>query len=187
MTSATVVSFPSTVRRWKNGGTEGRPKWRDCWRTPPALFDLLDARFKFTVDAACTSENALCSERLAVDLGHDAFLEDWGPVGSSVWCNPPYSCLRPWLDRAALQAMAGRTVVALIPCDTSTRYWSEVVATLAWRVIFLVGRVRFVRPDGTDHRTTRGGGGITSPCAVVVFRAGRRRKSPIYSYLQAPR
>jgi len=34
---------------------------RQDWRTPRALFDVLDAEFRFTTDAAASGENALCA------------------------------------------------------------------------------------------------------------------------------
>ena len=40
------------------GGEEVR---RDDWETPKGLFDYLDSRFDFEIDAAASKENALLS------------------------------------------------------------------------------------------------------------------------------
>lgn len=160
---------PSLVQRsYRTGGPEGRPRPSDCWRTPLPLFHALDCEFRFDVDAACTSVDCLCPTGLWLDRGHDAFLEEWGPEGATVFCNPPFSRVARWLERAILQARA-RTIACLIPADTSTRYWRHLVAEHAAEIRFLVGRPRFRLPDGSAHVTEGGGGGVTTPCAIAIF------------------
>jgi hypothetical protein len=43
----------------------------DKMQTPRWLFNELNARFNFTLDAACDSGNALCHGRYAIDEGID--------------------------------------------------------------------------------------------------------------------
>ena len=42
------------------GKSNTPPSEKDEWRTPPALFKILNGQFHFQLDAAATSENALC-------------------------------------------------------------------------------------------------------------------------------
>lgn len=116
------------------------------------------------------------------DHGRDGLSEAWVP--GPVWCNPPYSHYDLWLHRAAAEGVAV-VVVALVPADTSTRVWRCVVAARAAEVRFVTGRLRFLRPDGFEHVTTRGGGGMVGPSAVVVFRPGHYG-APTYSYIDRP-
>jgi phage N-6-adenine-methyltransferase len=162
---------------YRAGGTEeGRPHPKDDWRTPPALFRHLDAEFGFTLDAACSAENRLCPVGLTPP---DGLLAPW-PTSGAVWLNPPYSAVEPWLERARRHP---RPVVCLVPADTSTRWWERHVARAAAEVRFVAGRIRFLTPDGAGHYTKRGGGGLTTPSAVVIYRPGIRSADPRYSLI----
>jgi len=174
------VSAPANYR---SGGREGRPARKDDWRTPPELYARLDAEFHFVLDAACESHNQLSPAGIRADQGEDGLLVSWAAIGSPVWCNPPYSNGRPWLEQALRARNTGSTVVLLITADTSTRWWLECVAHEASEVRFLTGRVKFLLPDGTRHDTKRCGGGLTTPSAVVVYRPSGG--PPVYSYIPA--
>lgn len=166
-------------KNYRAGGTEGRPKGRDEWRTPPDLYQELDREFRFALDVACTTSNCLSPLGIYRDLGQNAFEQTWGPGWN--WMNPPYSGqggVRPWLERAAEM----RSTVCLVSADTSTRWWLEVVQQLASEVRFVVGRLRFLPPDSdTHHYTKRKGGGLTTPSAIVVF--GSRVGRPGHHYI----
>lgn len=167
---------------YRAGSREGRPDRKDDWRTPPELYAALDQEFRFCVDVACESHNRLAHAGIHADEGGDALLLPWDIYGGAVWCNPPYSRIRPWLEQA-LRASRLVPVVMLIPADTSTRWWLECVACDAHEVRFLVGRVRFLHPDGTGHKTARSGGGLMMPSAIVVYHPAGG--PPQYSYMPA--
>lgn len=161
----------------------GRPRGRDEWRTPRALFDFYDSVYGFKLDAAANAENSLCDCFISVE--DDALDVDW-PVGP-VWVNPPYSRsggpLTRWLERAV--RFRELTVVAMVPADTSTRWWYRWVAMEANVVNFLVGRPKFLAPDGSKYSTSKGGGGSTVPIAVVTYEpcrpCGKWRTVYLYS------
>jgi len=160
-------------------------KATDVWRTPPTLWGPLNNEFHFVLDAACESHNQLAPHGLCADRGDDALLMPWHTYGGAVWCNPPYSRIRPWMEQGI---RAGRVVpvVMLIPADTSTRWWFECVAHLAAEVRFLVGRVRFRGVDGEPYqRRTGGGSGLSTPSALVIYRPSGG--PPRYSYVETPR
>lgn len=146
----------------------GRPRPTDNWRTPLDLYARTNAEFRFTVDAACTTEDCLAPFGLYRDLGADAFLEDWGPRGSVVWCNPPFSHYARWVRRALVQRF-GRTIVMLLPADSSTRTFRHDIFPNASEIRFLAGRPRFRKPDGSTPVTRGGGGGVTVPCLLAIF------------------
>jgi phage N-6-adenine-methyltransferase len=152
---------------WRAGGPEGRPAPKDDWRTPPELYQRLEREFHFALDAACSAANRLAPAGLEVERC-DALAEPW-PLPGAIWLNPPYSDVKPWLDRAR-EAGLRVPVVCLIPADTSTRWWWDFVACSASEVRFLRGRVRFHVADGAGIHKTKGGGGSTiGPSAVVVY------------------
>lgn len=144
-------------------------RFGDEWRTPLEFYQGLNRRFRFQLDAACTTANCLAPRGLHADVGFDALMEPWRP--GPVWVNPPYSNVRPWLERGVLYNE--HTVVVLVPADTSVRWWHDIVARYASEVLFVVGRLRFLSPAGEVVTTTNGGGGKTTPSAVVVFAPGR--------------
>jgi site-specific DNA-methyltransferase (adenine-specific) len=130
---------------------------RTDWATPQALFDALDARFGFTLDAAATAENAKCSRYFTPE--DDALAQSWRePDGSPavVWVNPPYGRdLVRWVKKARQEAEAGSTVVLLVPVRTDTRWFhEEVLGCPLASVEFMRGRVKFVgAPAGAPFPT----------------------------------
>lgn len=80
-------------------------KGQDCFRTPPHIFNQLNAIFNFTVDAACTSENKLCAEGFCLDEGRNGLLESW--TGHRVFCNPPFSNKGDWIEKAHSEVVGG--------------------------------------------------------------------------------
>lgn len=147
------------------------PHERTLWCTPRALFDRYDKLFSFNFDACALPQSSLCEafacppdvyDEITGDdkLSHkyvyqgqdllrcfrDGLAVDWG---SRTWLNPPYGrTIGRWLARARAQADQGRLVVALIPVDTSTRWWQENVQGIA-DVHYLRSRVRFQGSTGS--------------------------------------
>lgn len=79
----------------------------DDRETPPCVFVPLDAECRFTLDAAAAAHNAKCQRYCTPEgffLGaqklrdEDGLRFDWG--GERVWLNPPFSGLRPWVEKA---------------------------------------------------------------------------------------
>lgn len=77
----------------------------------------------------------------------------WHDPGPSVFCNPPYGKARePWVEKCIEAGERGQKVILLIPAATDTRIFTR-AATSAWRVVFIVGRVKFgtLRPNRRQH------------------------------------
>ncbi|MCF7500807.1 phage N-6-adenine-methyltransferase [Pseudoalteromonas sp. L1] len=112
---------------------------RDKWETPREIFHQLDAEFNFTLDAAAEESTALCEKFFSEKS--DALKQDWG--GETVYCNPPYSKLKAFSEKAKMEADKGATVVMLVPARTDTKAFHENLA--GGEVRFIKGRLKFMQ------------------------------------------
>lgn len=58
------------------------------WRTPPELFNKLNAIYNFDVDICAGGTNSLCREYFSKE--DDALLQIWRTKGLRYYMNPPY-------------------------------------------------------------------------------------------------
>lgn len=105
------------------------------WRTPALLFDPLHAEFAFDLDGAADDGNALLPE--ASTPTHP---RDW--AGRRVFCNPPWSNIKPFVELAATAEVA----VLLVPARTNAR-WFHRALELGASVRFFVGKPKFEHPQ----------------------------------------
>jgi len=61
---------------------------KDDWETPSWLFESLNNKYHFDLDAAATEQNAKCS--MYFDEADNGLKQDWTKF-KSVFVNPPYS------------------------------------------------------------------------------------------------
>ena len=125
---------------------ETRDDVDDRW-TPLHLWIPWNARWGFTLDAAASDQNHLCERYYTIE--QDGLAQSW--AGESVWCNPPYSALEPWVQKA--WTSEAEIVVMLVPANrTEQRWWQEYVEPYRDRggplsVEFLPRRINFASPD----------------------------------------
>lgn len=124
------------------------------WRTPRSMFDALNAEFAFTLDGASEPGNGLLSLASTVDSP-----VDWS--GQRVFCNPPWSNIRPFIDLAGKSDLA----VFLVPARTNVG-WFHHALQMGATVRFFAGRPKFELPSHT-------GNGHNSPvdCVLLIFNA----------------
>ena len=125
--------------------TKGANPKVDERATTQAVFGPLDERFRFTVDVAASEENAKLDRYF--DREADGLSRSW--AGERVWCNPPYSDIRPWLEKA--WAEQAELVVMLLPANrTEQGWWQDLVEPYRdqqgsrLRTEFVRGRTRFL-------------------------------------------
>ena len=121
----------------------------DDRQTPPEFFHECHARFRFTVDAAASAHNAQLDRYWTKAV--DGLAQDW--TGERVWCNPPYSNIKPWVAKAAERRAA--CSVMLLPANrTEQGWWQDYIEPDRRRghvvVEFLRGRMRFIAVGDTD-------------------------------------
>jgi len=135
--------------------------------TMPEVFAQFDRRFGFTVDAAASAHNAKLPRYWSKK--ENGLAQDW--TGERVWCNPPYSTIRPWVEKAL--RFDAELCVMLLPANrTEQAWWQDLVepGRRAGRiqVEFLRGRMRFIAAlDDTIRPNQRPPFGV---CLVIFSR-----------------
>jgi phage N-6-adenine-methyltransferase len=120
----------------------------DDRETPPELFDPLNRRYGFTLDVAAAPHNAKAPRYFT--LQDNGLEQSW--AGESVWCNPPYSGIRPWVEKAWAEHRLTRWIVMLLPANrTEQAWWQDLVEPFrdidfGLRTEFIRGRQRFIQP-----------------------------------------
>jgi len=121
----------------------------DDRRTP---FDLMDecmilARIEtLDLDVAANRHNRLADSYYTI--GNSGLENCWY---GNVWCNPPYSDIRPWAMKAAAEIHRCKRIAMLLPANrTEQGWWQDLIEPGridgAIDVYFLRGRRRFDRP-----------------------------------------
>lgn len=142
-------------------GKRGANPAVDDRATSPEVFGPLEERFRFSIDVAASAANSKCERFYSIE--EDGLSKDW--TGERVWCNPPYSDIRPWVEKAWREwghdPATGRQkgaelIVMLLPANrTEQRWWQETVELqrrwpwMRFSIEFLPGRLRFIAP-GAD-------------------------------------
>lgn len=157
----------------KRGAREDVDSRATAWE----VFTPLHERYHFTLDVAAAPHNAKCARYIT--KAQNGLTQRWS--GEGVWCNPPYSRLREWVDKAWEEwrsADPPRLIVMLLPANrTEQAWWQDLVepyrdrtdSTL--RSEFLRDRIRFVR-DGA-----RGIGPNERPpfgCVLLIWSTDER-------------
>ena len=127
------------------------------WLTPP---EIIDALGPFDLDPCCPPTMPWRTAAQMVHWPNDGLKVDW--TGKRVWCNPPYGRdAVPFLRKMAENKTGGGILLIFARTDTSA--WQDYIFPYASGVLFLRGRLRFHRPDGTQGETA------TAPSALVAY------------------
>jgi hypothetical protein len=113
----------------------------DDWYTPAYIFEALGCRFDLDVAAPNDGPRHVPTSRWLSTGGLTA------PWDGFVWMNPPFghqSTKRAWLRRFFDHGNG----IALVPDRTSAPWWQE-FAPMASAILFVAGKIKFERPDGT--------------------------------------
>lgn len=131
----------------------------DEWSTPQNIFDDLNQEFNFNLDPCSTEENHKCSFYFTKET--DGLSQNWG--GWRVFCNPPYSQIGKWVEKAFREGHKdGTIVVLLIPARTDTKYFHDFILHRS-EIRFIKGRLKF-----GNHK-----GSAPFPSMIVIFRGAK--------------
>ncbi len=160
-----LVGFQARNHRQQVGRRGANPKVDDR-ATPPEVFGPLHDRFRFSIDACALPHNAKLPRYFTPE--DDGLAQSW--AGERVWCNPPYSSIEPWVEKAMREVAdvlePAELVVLLLPANRTEQGWwqrhieprrdrsikcgfcgAEQQPVPPVRVEFLSGRLRFIAHD----------------------------------------
>lgn len=143
----------------------------DDRRTPRSLFDPLNEEFCFTLDVAASKDNKLCDAYY--DKRVSGLENSW--FAFNVWCNPPYSDIRLWVEKATAEIQKSvPVIVMLLPANrTEQSWWQDLIEPGRIEgkieVRFLRGRLRFDTPDH-DYTAQPKGNRPPFGVALVIWR-----------------
>jgi site-specific DNA-methyltransferase (adenine-specific) len=100
--------------------------------TPKQLYNKLDAEFHFNYDP--------CPANPTVGMREKDGLGSWGTRN---YVNPPYSEKAVWIKKAIEEQQKGKLSVLLLPVDTSTSWFHDLVIPNA-EIRWIRGRVQFI-------------------------------------------
>jgi PAS domain-containing protein len=124
-------------------------KGTDVRETPRPLYAELNAEFRFTLDAAATGER--------------------------VWCNPPFTELLAWTDKAWEEQTDAHVIVMLVPSNRNDQpWWQKNVAPYVKKpgfdVRWFAERHRFTINGGQPILNSQGKVGSPSfSCALLIW------------------
>ncbi len=119
---------------------------------------------KYGLDVAASQELHVCQDYMTKET--DGLRQRWA---GDVWCNPPFSNIRPWVEKAWSEFGAGnvRSISMLIPGNrTEQPFWQELIEPNRDRpnnplkTYYLLKRTKFKGFKGSPN----------FPCVLLVWR-----------------
>lgn len=129
---------------WENNGQS------DEWYTPQYIFDALEC--EFDTDVAAPIDKTFCCVPAKSFITENSLSASWEGF---IWCNPPFggrNGIEPWAEKVIKQG----TGIILTPDRTSTAWWQK-LAHRSHEILFIHGKVKFIRPDGSEGKSPSNG------------------------------
>ncbi|QDH46534.1 putative N-6-adenine-methyltransferase [Aeromonas phage LAh_9] len=116
---------------------------KNLWQTPQPYFQYWNDIYDFEMDVAAADYNHLCPRYFTET--DDALTKDWAETN---WCNPPYSDIGPWVEKAIEQVERGCVTVMLVPSNIDTKWFQRALESEYTRILIISGgRIKFIRAD----------------------------------------
>lgn len=131
------------MSHWESAGAS------DEWYTPAYIFDALNVGFDMDVASPRGANTHVPADTFVFA---DSLTDQWNGF---IWMNPPFggrNGLEPWLDKFFSHGNG----IALTPDRTSAPWWQD-AAKKADAVLFIGGKVKFERPDGSIGKSPSNG------------------------------
>lgn len=139
---------------------------RNDYETPSWVYNALEVVFNFKVDLAANQYNTKCPEFYSEE--QDSLKQPWHHSSSWLWINPPYSPLKPWIEKCQKEADLGAKIVVLVPPVVCTRYFAKRPPE---QLFFITGRISFCH-TGIELKGNR-----DDSCLMIFNRAFKPRVS----------
>tara|TARA_R110000772_G_scaffold247018_1_gene360766 strand:- start:396 stop:842 length:447 start_codon:yes stop_codon:yes gene_type:complete len=116
----------------------------DSWSTPASTYYDLDKEFNFDFDPCPLNtrvklENSLFPDDNITEV-YNGLNVEWG---TNTFCNPPYSEITKWIDKAFIEYKKGKNIVLLVPSRTDTKWFHKYILPHAKEIRFVKGRLKF--------------------------------------------
>lgn len=132
----------------KNSTSTTKLSEKNSAQTPCWFVDSLESYLgrDFTFDVCANKETAKCVGYYSLDeQGDDALKLPWDTIN---FCNPPFSEITPFIEKAISEAKLGKSTAMIFPAVSETAY-SRLAFDHADTIIKMPFRLKFLRPDGT--------------------------------------
>lgn len=138
----------------------------DEYYTPPEIFDAMGC--EFDLDVAAPKDRANVHVPAKKFITENSLDLEWNGF---IWNNPPFggrNGITTWLNKAILQGNG----ISLTPDRTSVTWW-HTAANGASAILFVHGKIKFIRPDGTRAKQPTTG--------TTLFAFGERAVEALYN------
>ena len=140
--------------------------------TPPDFWSVINAEFEFQIDVCAHAGNTKCDRYIDCEIDALSVESPWLALsitkhkmrnGSGLvwkeqdlhraWCNPGFSNVLPWHQRAHAEAQKHpNNVVVVIGLAGGSQDWFKFAMENASEVRALADRVRYVPPQGIEDK-----------------------------------
>lgn len=152
----------------KKGGFSHDPHYEGLtndWITPKNIIDAFGEGW-FDLDPCASLTQPWACAKKSYNVRDDGLAQKWE---GNVFLNPPYGHQTDkWIKKLSQHG----TGVAFIFGRTDTRLWQDEIFTTADGYLFLRGRVKFHRPDGTLDPQGNAG----APSVLIAWGGNNRDK-----------
>lgn len=148
---------------------------KDLGQTPWWLIESLESFMgcKLELDVCCLHATSKADQYFTLESGHDCFKEEWvNELGDRTvaWCNPPFSNVMPFIDRAVEQCKKHGTITAMIIPNNPEVAYRRKLKEVCDTFIEMPFRLKFLRPDGSKFLDRNGNEqGPKFSCAVGII------------------
>lgn len=140
-----------------NQNSTTKPSEKDLAQTPVWMIDsilsLLGNRTGFDLDVCANEATAKADLYYSLDeREEDALKLGWLDFN---FCNPPFSNVMPFVEKAHMEALNGKTTVMILPNNPEVAYIRS-VKKVADTIIEMPFRLKFQRPNGEEFLDKKG-------------------------------
>ncbi len=120
------------------------------WYTPKYIFDAIDT--SFDVDVASPSDRKYCNVPAKQFITESSLNLEWNGF---IWINPPFGNQKNkflWIDKFIKHGNG----IILMPDRSSTPWWQHLSKHTS-AALFVKGKIKFIKPDGTRGESPSNG------------------------------
>ena len=150
-------------------GFKKSSSYSDEWYTPKFIIDSLG---KFDLDPCAPINPLWQTAKIMYNKSDDGLTKEWA---GRVWLNPPYS--RPLIGQFVRKLAEHGNGIALLFNRCDSKMFQDLIFPNASAIMFVKGRIKFYRPDGTQ--------GDSPGCGSVLIAFGEEN-AKILEYSNIP-